>query len=428
MSKKDKDIVTVEKPKKEKKKSRGTGKFFLGWFIGTIFNIAVLVGAGFWFYKNGTISGVEKTFGFEIDVLSDDAKHLTIEKLVGDVLDVATNYDQMSIEELADGLGVNLSSMLSVQTTAGEKTYKFKGLDVTTVIKGKLGEAGDNMQKVIDDLSLGDIESTFEITLPDYEFLNALKDTPLKDLSTATDGIFDGYTLNKMCTEFGVSFNSVDMLKNLLDTPFSDLPAELQELKVEDVLDTTGATGVLKAISGFKITELDTEIQTLKLQDIFTTSEISGNIVLNALKTSTFSTLPNDINNLKIGTLYPDATNKILIALQDYSVTNLTAAFEQLKVKDVIDMEKVANASYNSSTDPEYMRYEAQGIWAFINGDTLLKNFGDVSPNLAEIALGELQYQGLIDQTLDLSKVYDGKALSLYTLNEFLDAVIGNIA
>ena len=98
MPKKDEIIYEKEKkPKKEKKKSRGTGKFFLGWFLGTIINIALIVGFGFWFYKNGTINSIEKTFGFEISVLSEDSKHWTIEKLVGDVMDVAANYDRIEL-------------------------------------------------------------------------------------------------------------------------------------------------------------------------------------------------------------------------------------------------------------------------------------------------------------------------------------------
>ena len=427
MPKKEKEEIYTEKPKKEKKKSRGIGKFFLGWFLGTIINLAIIVGFGFWFYKNGTISGVEKTFGFEISVLGEDAKHWTIEKLVGDVIDVASNYDQMTVEEIADGVGLGLGNILTVETVDGEKTYKFKGLDITEVIKGKLADAGTNMQSIIDNLSLGDIESTFEIVLPAYEFINALKDTPLKDLSTAADGIFDNYTLNKLSNEFGVNFNSVEMLQSLLDTPFSELPDELQNLYVRDVIDTTGATGVLKAIADYKVTELDTELPNLELGTLFTETEINNNMILKRLQNVSISNLNNEINNIKVNELYPDSTNKIMVALGTYSITNLTAAFDNLKISDVVDMEKVANASYNSATDPTYKQYEAQGIWAFVDGNTLLKDFGDVNINLAVVELGRLQYEGLVDQTLDLTKELDDKALSEYTLNEFLDKVIDSL-
>ena len=430
MSKKEKEEIEVieEKPKKPKRKSRGTGKFFLGWFLGTIINLVLIVGFGFWAYKNVTISSIEKTFGFEISVLSEDSKHLTVDKLVGNVIEVASNFDSMTIEELSDGLGLGLSDMLVVETVDGEKTYSFKGLDITAVIKGKLKDAGDNMQTVIDDLSLGDIESTFGITLPNYEFINSLKDTPLKDLSSAADGLLDNYTLNKLSDEFGVSFNSVSMLESLLDIPFSQLPTEMQNLKVKDVIDTTSATGVLKAIADYKINELDTELPNLKLGALFTESEVNGNIILKRLKDATISGLNTEINNITINELYPDSTNKIIVALGSYKVTNLTAAFEGLKLKDVIDMEKKANTSYNPATDPAYKQYEAQGVWAYIDGETYIKDMASISPNLAEIKLGELQYQGLIDQGLDLTKIYDGVALSEYTMNGFLNKVIADLA
>ena len=429
MPKKDEIIYEKEKKsKKEKKKSRGTGKFFLGWFLGTIINIALIVGFGFWFYKNGTINSIEKTFGFEISVLSEDSKHWTIEKLVGDVMDVAANYDRMTIEEIADGVGLGLGNLMTVETINGEKTYKFKGLDITNVIKGELRDAGENMQSILDELSLGDIESAFGIVLPAYEFITALKETPLKDLSTAATGLLDNYTLNKLSQEFGVSFNSVDMLQGLLDVPFTQLPSELQNLYVKDVINTSGATGVLKAIADYKIVDLASELPNIKLGSLFTTGEINGNIILKRLQNVSISSLGGEINNIKVNELYPDSTNKIMVALGDYYITNLTAAFDNLKISDVVDMEKVANASYNPAIDLPYKQYEAQGIWAFIDGNTLLKDFGGVSINLAEINLGRLQYEGLVDQTLDLSKVYDGKTLSEYTLNEFLNKIISNIA
>ena len=166
---------------KQKKKKGGFGKFVLGWVLSLIFNLALVVGLGFWFYKNGTISGVEKTFGFEVGVISEDAKNLTLENLVGKVVNVATNYNNMSIEEIADGVGLDLGAALTITGEGASKTYAFKGLEITSVIKGKLGEAGNNMQAVIDELSLGEIESMFGMTLPNYEFINSIKTVAIKD-------------------------------------------------------------------------------------------------------------------------------------------------------------------------------------------------------------------------------------------------------
>ncbi len=414
------DIGIDEKPKR---RGRGTGKFFLGWFLSLIFNLGLLVGLGFWAYKNVTISGVEKTFGFEIGVLSADAKHMTVESLIGKVVDVATNYDEMTLEEIADGVGIGLREMLTVEGTGDNRTYAYKSIDITAVIKGKLNEAGANMETILDDLSLANIEDAFGISLPNYEFLNALKNTPINDIGSATDGIFDSYTLNKLSTEFGLTFNNVEMLSSLLDTPFSELPAEMKNLTVSDVLDTTGATGVLNAIKGYKINELGTKINTIKLGELFDSATINGNSVLKALQNSTINGLSDAIDGLTVADVYPSTTNRVLQAISSYSITNLTAAFDTLTIGDVVDIERKANTAYVPGTDPLYKQYEAQGIWAYIPADTLLKEMNNIEPNLAEKTLGELQYQGLIDQTLDLTKSFEGAELSTYTMNGLIDKI-----
>ncbi len=415
-----KDYLAEAKPKKK----RHAGIFFLGWFLSIIFNLALFGGLGYWAYKNVTLNSVEKTFGFNIGALSGDIKNMPMEKLLGKVIEVANNYDTYTIEEIADNVGLDLGATFTVTTVDGQKKYEYKSIDVTSVIKGKLKEVGNNMQAVVDDISLRDIENGFGVTLPNYEFLNALKDTPLKNLSTATDGIFDNYTLNKLKTEFGVDFTSVSMLNNLLDTPFSELPNEFNNLLVSDVIDTTSATGVLKAIKDFKISELGTKIDTLKISDIFEAGDLSSNTILNALKDSTITNLSASINSLTVGEIYPGSTNRIIQAISSYTVTNLTSAFDNLKLNEVIDMEKKANASYVAGTDPAYKQYEAQGIWAFINGETKLKDLNGISLDLSDVTLGELQYQGLIDQTLDLTKSYNSKALSQFTINELLNDII----
>lgn len=413
----------LDEPKKKSKKGRA-GSFFLGWFLSIIFNIALFGGLGYWAYKNVTLSSVEKTFGFNVSALSGDIKNMTLDKLLTEVVDVASNYDSYTIEEIADKVGLDLSSTLTVEGTGDTRVYKYKTIDLTGVVKGKLKEVGTNMQSVVGDISLRDIEEGFEVTLPNYEFLNSLKDTPLKDLNTATDGIFDSYTLNKLKTEFGVDFSSVSMLESLLDTPFSDLPNEFNELLVSDVLDTTSATGVLKAIKDFKVVELGDKIETLKISELFEEADLNGNNVLKALKDSTINNLSDSINDLTIAEIYPDSTNRVIQAISTYKVTNLTQAFDELTIGDVIDMEKKANNSYQAGSDPAYKQYEAQGVWAFIDETTTLNALGGISLDLSEVTLGKLQYQGLVDQTLNLTKSYKSKALSEYTINELLTDIV----
>lgn len=416
---------------KVKKPSRGIGKFFLGWFIGFVFTLALLAGLGYWFYKCGTIKGLENTFKFNISALDEDSKNMTIENLIGNVLKVATNYKEMSLEEIADSVGLNLQGTLTVTNENGVKKYSYKTIDVTDVIKGKISEINANFNKVVDSLTLGELENAFELTLPNITLINEVKGSPIKELGDVMNDVFRDYTLNEISTDFDVSFNNVEMLKNLLDIPLYELGTEINNLTIADVFDVTkpGTSKILISIKDSKITDLSNTIKTLTLSQML---DVTNNNFLVALQDSTIDSLSNDISNLKVSDVFDTTSSdasKFLVALKDKKILEIDTAFDTLKISDILDVEIVSNPDYQPGVDPEYKEFMPQGVWAYIDTELLLKDLENQVKGISfsNKTLGELQYQGLISSSVDLTKTLSGstsiKTLAEYTLDEILQEI-----
>ncbi len=403
-----------KKTKKDKCRKLHAGKFFFGWFVGMIFTIALFAGVGFWFYKCGSISTVEKLLNIEISALNDDIKNTPVEILIGKISNVAFNYNDMSIEELADEVGLALDKTLTITGTGASRTYHFKTLNITNVIKGKLEDIGKNFQDVVDTMSLADIEGSFNVTLPDIELLNSVKSSPIKDLNTSMQNAFETYTLNKISNDFNVSFADADMLNTLLDVPINQLASKIQELKVKDVFDISqpGTSKVLIALQDVAVTSLASEIGALHIEDILT---VSGNKFLEALQTSTLDSLNQDIKNLKVNQIVNTSSSKFLQALANSPILSLESAVDNLLVTDLFEIPTSGS----------------KGVWAFIdNVDTLKLNELDTAIDnldLSSETLGDLQTHGLISSSIILTKPLknsgNAKTLAEYTISELIEAI-----
>ena len=402
------------KEKKEKCRKLHAGKFFFGWFIGFIFTLLLLAGGLFWFYKSGSISSVESLFGFEISALNAEIKSTSIEKLISKVVNVATNYNDMTLEELADEVGLKLNNVFTVKGAGESKTYEFKTIDLTSVVKGKVGDISNNVQKVVDDLSLQDIEQAFNVTLPNIELINAVKTSPIKDLQSAMTTAFETYTLNKISVDFNVSFSNATMLETLLDTPINQLGSEIEKLKVKDVYDTTSADAskLIKALADKEIVNLSTEISSLQLNQIL---DVTDNVFLEALSTSTLDTLNSNIKTLKVNQVFDVSGSKFLQALGDKYILDIDTEIDNILVTSIFDIPQSG----------------AKGVWAYIDNVESLK-LKDLDGAIDDIdfsqeTLGSLKTNGLISTSIDLSKTLKGssdpRTLAEYTIEELIAAI-----
>ena len=400
--------------KKEKCRRLHAGKFFFGWFIGFIFTLILIAGLLFWFYKSGTVAGVEKLLGIEITALNDDIKNTPVEKLIGKVVNVASNYNDMSLEELSEEVGLNLSGVFTIEGEGNSKTYHYKSLDMTGAVKGDISQLSTNIQKVIDDMSLLDIEQTFNVTLPNIELINSVKSSPIKNLQSAMTDAFKNYTLNKISTDFSVSFANTTMLESLLDTPISNLGTEIEALKVKDVYDVTdpNASKVIVALADKEIVNLSTEISSLTLSQIVDTSD---NAFLQALATSNLNNLNANIKGLKVNQVFDVSGSKFLQALGDKYILDIDTEIDNILVTSIFDIPQSG----------------AKGVWAYIdNVESLkLKDLDSAIDNidLSEQTLGSLQANGLISESINLTKTLKGssdpRTLAEYTIDELIAAI-----
>lgn len=220
------------------KAKSGVGKFLLGWLFGIIFTLGAVAGLGFWMYKNMTVKSVENLTGADITFMEEQAKEKTIEQLVNVIINVSSSSGDLTIEQGFDELGLKLSSLFEVEGEGESRVYKFKGLNVTPIVKGRFGEIGNNAQTVVNTLTLQNIVDIFNVTLPNISLINNedVLNAQLKDLGTAFNNAISDYTLRKLSQDFDIpSLTESDLLKSMLDATIEELPSKLDKLKVGDL-------------------------------------------------------------------------------------------------------------------------------------------------------------------------------------------------
>ena len=220
------------------KAKSGVGKFLLGWLFGIIFTLGAVAGLGFWMYKNMTVKSVENLTGADITFMEEQAKEKTIEQLVNVIINVSSSSGDLTIEQGFDELGLKLSSLFEVEGEGENRVYKFKGLNVSPIVKGRLSDIGTNAQTVVNSLTLQNIIDVFNVTLPNISLINndEVMNAQLKDLGTAFSNAISDYTLRKLSQDFDIpSLTESDILKSMLDVTIEELPSKLDKLKVGDL-------------------------------------------------------------------------------------------------------------------------------------------------------------------------------------------------
>lgn len=419
------------------KAKSGVGKFLLGWLFGIIFTLGAVGGLGFWIYKNMTIHSVENLTGAEIGIMEEEAKDKTIEELVNVIINVSSSSGTMTIEEASDELGIRLSSFFEVVGEGVNRIYKYQGLDVSAIVKGRFGDIAQNAQTVVNSLTLQNIVDVFGITLPNISLINndEVLNAQLKDLGVAFNNSVSNYTLRKLADDFDIpALKESDLLSSMLDATIEELPSKLDKLKVGDLFvknnitldktytytvsensvttfdqdnkiitifdktsDTTfnvivnnGTTdiaqldfviasgelsvkytdlakgtkpqeivvykddfdltsfatkdsdtnsNIVKNLYDIVITELgnqiSAEIENTLIRDIVTIEE--GSMLDKIIgEDTTVGNLSSAINNVTIGTLFPDETDGVLYALRDCTIANLSTEIEELTLADMI--------------------------------------------------------------------------------------------
>lgn len=229
------------------RKTYGFGKFMLGWLIGIIFTIGTIGILGFYIYKYATVKTFENVLKIEIP-LNEDAKSNTIEDYVKILVGALGGSSSKTIEETVDMIGINLGSILTVEENVVDdvvvKTYKYKGIDISSVIKGRLSEVSTNAALVAQSLTLSSLEG-LGFTLPDLQLFTdpAVTGATLSNLPAALQTAVGNYTLTTLASDFGITgLTDIEMLSSLLDVKVSGLSTAFGSLVVGDVLRSPNTT------------------------------------------------------------------------------------------------------------------------------------------------------------------------------------------
>lgn len=348
--------------KRRKSYYGGASKFFFGWFVGIVVTLVLIVGIGYWVIFRMPVSSATNLVGVDLP-LNDQAKSNSLADFVGTAVKTMNGSSNDSIETTAYKLGIDLGGVLTVSGSGESKTYSYKGLDLTSVIKGKISEISSNVNNVIETISISNILSIAGISLPDnIPVINDedIKSAALKDLGEAISNKVNNYTLNDIAEEFGVSgLTNNDILKCIADKKISELSDAINDLTVGDVITVSEGDKILNTIKDVKIVELgsqaESKVKGLMISDVV---EVGDNNVLQAIASFKIGELSEKFNTLKVVDIFPDpeegaedTRNEIIIAIKDVALVDLggdqvETEVKKLTIADFIDVgdNKILNA------------------------------------------------------------------------------------
>ena len=386
------------------KAKSGVGKFLLGWLFGIIFTLGAVAGLGFWMYKNMTVKSVENLTGAEIAFMEEQAKEKTIEQLVNVIINVSSSSGDLTIEQGFDELGLKLSSLFEVEGEGESRVYKFKGLNVSPIVKGRLSDIGTNAQTVVNSLTLQNIVDVFNVTLPNISLINndEVMNAQLKDLGTAFNNAISDYTLRKLSQDFDIpSLTESDILKSMLDATIEELPSKLDKLKVGDLfvknniaLDKT----YTYTVSENSVAAFDQDNKIITIFD--KTSDTAFNIIVNN-GTTNVAQLDFVIASGELSVKYTDLANgtepqEIVVYKDDFDLTNFATKDSDTNSNIVKNLYHIVVTELGNQISTEIKNTLVRDVVKIEEGTILDKlighdtTIGNLSATVDSVTIGKL--------------------------------------
>ena len=386
------------------KAKSGVGKFLLGWLFGIIFTLGAVAGLGFWMYKNMTVKSVENLTGADITFMEEQAKEKTIEQLVNVIINVSSSSGDLTIEQGFDELGLKLSSLFEVEGEGENRVYKFKGLNVTSIVKGRFGEIGTNAQTVVNTLTLQNIVDVFNVTLPNISLINndEVMNAQLKDLGTAFNNAISDYTLRKLSQDFDIpSLTESDLLKSMLDATIEELPSKLDKLKVGDLFVKNNITldkTYTYTVSENSVAAFDQDNKIITIFD--KTSDATFNVVVNN-GTTNVAQLDFIIASGELSVKYTDLANgtepqEIVVYKDDFDLTNFATKDSDTNSNIVKNLYHIVVTELGNQISTEIKNTLVRDVVKIEEGTILDKlighdtTIGNLSATIDSVTIGEL--------------------------------------
>ena len=386
------------------KAKSGVGKFLLGWLFGIIFTLGAVAGLGFWMYKNMTVKSVENLTGAEIAFMEEQAKEKTIEQLVNVIINVSSSSGDLTIEQGFDELGLKLSSLFEVEGEGENREYKFKGLNVTPIVKGRFGEIGTNAQTVVNTLTLQNIVDIFNVTLPNISLINNedVMNAQLKDLGTAFNNAISDYTLRELSQDFDIpSLTESDLLKSMLDATIEELPSKLDKLKVGDLFVKNNVTldkTYTYTVSENSVAAFDQDNKIITIFD--KTSDATFNVIVNN-GTTNVAQLDFIIASGELSVKYIDLINgtepqEIVVYKDDFDLTSFATKDSDTNSNIVKNLYHIVVTELGNQISTEIENTLVRDVVTIEEGTILDKiigqdtTIGNLSATIDSVTIGEL--------------------------------------
>ncbi|MBR1987862.1 MAG: hypothetical protein IKA36_02360, partial [Clostridia bacterium] len=147
------------KIKVERKGKGGTGKFFLGLFLGIILGLGAVFGVGFFAYKKLSVTFLRKKFGIDIDLGNDKLNDMVIEDWVSNAVDLMSDVDNLSLNDLEVKFGISLGNDVS-------------GIDISDLKDVGLKKFEDAVKDKFNNISAKELEGAIEFDEDVNKILN----------------------------------------------------------------------------------------------------------------------------------------------------------------------------------------------------------------------------------------------------------------
>ena len=269
--------------KKERVRSKrgfkGFGIFILGWFVGLISTLGILLGVGYWAYTSISVKKVERWTKTNITD-NQGMEDLTLKKALGIAQGLASNgSNAYTIAQLEEDFGIQLLN---------DSIY---GINLDIIKNSSITNLKQAVDKTIDTVTFNNILSFMKVeqeglgilnTVLEKEFTYYVYDNKLytnKEYSTEAD--FD-YTIEDNTVNFSngkhtiSTYNGVQSIKPRLsdlplNTAMNSIDEATKDLQIYKILNytrtgqegdytymdgTKEVTGVIKAIAEYTVNEL----------------------------------------------------------------------------------------------------------------------------------------------------------------------------
>lgn len=198
--------------------------FILGMIVGIILFVVGIGGAVYALATATTIGQLQDTAGIEIIDGNSDIIDKTIWDAVTEIMEDVQNIDKLTINDLITKYGLPIPTELS-------------GVDITSVFDIPILQIPDNLDLVINSVTLTEIGSLIGVDFSTYD-IPIIKDNLNNNIKSAMNNILafiedaDTMTLRGLEENFGISLGNTELLSEFKDLPLNQFESVISAIEI----------------------------------------------------------------------------------------------------------------------------------------------------------------------------------------------------